>query len=199
MLTTTPVRTQVLSIDLITPATVPVLTTTEAKAHLNVTGSTDDTLIDALVKAATRRVENLTKRSLISQTWRVVHRGSAMPLRIYRPPVLALTVVKTWYQGTATTEASLAGFYVKDALGRRPSVMLTDTGDFTEADIEEVEFRYTAGYGTASTDVPEPLIQAVRYALTTLYDRRDEAGASEAVAMPGIVTELCADYIIHTI
>ena len=197
MLTTLPTRSRLLSLDLITAPTVPVLTTAEAKAHLAVDHDDDDDLIDTLVTAATRRVENMCRRSFVTQTWRVVHKAGTLPLPIFRPPIIALTVVKTWYQGTATTEASITGFYVAEAFGNRPKVMFTDDGEFTATDIEEIEFRYTAGYGAAASAVPPDLVLAVKYALTTAYDRRDEGGASEAT-LPGIVEDLCKPYIIHT-
>jgi uncharacterized phiE125 gp8 family phage protein len=110
--------------------------------------------------------------------------------------VISLTQVSTWYEGTESVEASLAGFYVLP--GDRPEVRFTSTGEFTADDIDTVELRYTAGYGAAASAVPDDLTIAVRYLLTTFYDRRDEQGADE-IPMPGIVTELCGPYIIHTL
>ena len=205
MLSTLPTRPRLLSAELVTAPTVPVLTTTEAQTHLNLATGAADTYLDALVTAATRRVENICRRSLITQTWRVTYRASALPLRLIRPPVIALTAVSTSFEGTTTNEASLSGFYVLP--GNRPELRFTDAGAFTASEIETVTITYTAGYGSASSAVPEALREAVRYALTTLYDRRDEAGATEAatgvqvegVPLPGIVHSLCGPYIIHTV
>lgn len=43
----------------------------EAKLHLRVTDDNEDTLIDALIVAATQEVEKILRRSLVSQQWRL--------------------------------------------------------------------------------------------------------------------------------
>lgn len=50
------------------PTTEPV-TTAEAKTHLRVTTSDDDTYIGTLITVARRHVETITGRALINQTW----------------------------------------------------------------------------------------------------------------------------------
>ncbi len=50
------------------PATEPV-TTAEAKTHLRVDTSDDDTLIGTLITVARRRVENDSRHQLVTATW----------------------------------------------------------------------------------------------------------------------------------
>ena len=55
----------------VAPATEPV-SASEAKAHLRVTGSGDDTYIGALITAARQLAEQKCNRALITQTWDLV-------------------------------------------------------------------------------------------------------------------------------
>jgi hypothetical protein len=45
---------------------------TEAKLHLRISDSTDDTLIDALITATRQHAEMVTRRALITQSWKLV-------------------------------------------------------------------------------------------------------------------------------
>src|SRR4051794_34425316 len=56
---------------LITKPTVPTVTTAEAKAWLRVDHSADDSLIDAIVKGATEKIELMVGRKLLNQTWQL--------------------------------------------------------------------------------------------------------------------------------
>ena len=50
------------------PATEP-LTLTEAKEHLRVDGTDEDTLITSIITVARKLCENYTNRAFITQTW----------------------------------------------------------------------------------------------------------------------------------
>ncbi len=55
----------------VAPATEPV-TRDEAKQHCRIDTTADDTYIDSLIVGARELVERLTRRALITQTWRLV-------------------------------------------------------------------------------------------------------------------------------
>lgn len=55
-----------------TPPTVEPITTAEAKAQMRVTISDDDAYIATLIKAARARIENLTGRYFVTQSWLMV-------------------------------------------------------------------------------------------------------------------------------
>ncbi len=58
-----------LSIQLVTPPSVEPVTLAQAKLHLRVDFTDDDTLITALIIAARQHCENYTKRAFFNQTW----------------------------------------------------------------------------------------------------------------------------------
>lgn len=89
------------------PAAEPV-STAEAKAHLRVSISDDDTYIGALITAARRMVEAQTNRALITQVWDYyLDRwpvGDSFPL----PFAPLQTVTGVYYTDTDDTTATMS-------------------------------------------------------------------------------------------
>ena len=56
---------------LITPPAIEPVTLDEAKAHMRLSGTDDDTYVAALITAARIQVETAIRRVLIDQTWRI--------------------------------------------------------------------------------------------------------------------------------
>jgi uncharacterized phiE125 gp8 family phage protein len=54
---------------LITAPTIWPVTVQETKEHLYVDGNDHDVVIDGVIKAATRQMENWTRRAIMTQTW----------------------------------------------------------------------------------------------------------------------------------
>ena len=50
------------------PSSEPI-TTADAKTHLRVSGSDDDSYIDILIEIARRQLENDSRTAIITQTW----------------------------------------------------------------------------------------------------------------------------------
>jgi uncharacterized phiE125 gp8 family phage protein len=85
-------------LQLITAPTAEPLTRDEAKAHLRVDGTAEDTLIDTYLLAARQDVEAACGRALLPQTWEL--RLPRFPtwrcgIRLPKPPVTAIVSVRT--------------------------------------------------------------------------------------------------------
>src|SRR5437868_4378259 len=140
------------------PATEPV-TTTEAKTHLRVTGSADDTYITTLIKVARQVCEVYSQLSFITQTRQI--KLDAFPscdraIRLPYGPVTAITASGFQYsKDDGTTYTMVAGTdYVLDThsdIARITPIdgWPTDVKDTTETN-NAVVVSYTAGYGAAS-------------------------------------------------
>lgn len=74
------------------PASEPV-TTTEAKAHLVVEHTSDDTLIATLITAARKHVEARTNRALVRQKWRLYRDSFADSMDLHKQPVISIDSV----------------------------------------------------------------------------------------------------------
>jgi len=156
-----------------TAAVNPLFTDAEAKAHLKIDVSTDDVIIANLVAAATQSCEIFTNRFFIdtvvtqySDTWDEFY-------TLYKSPVDSITHVK--YYDSDDTQQTLAssnyilGHYSQPA---RIGVAVGGTLPNLSKRINAVEVKYTVGYGTASTDVPEGIRQAVLLTLSNWYENR---------------------------
>lgn len=158
----------------VAPATEPV-TLTEAKAHLGVTISDDDTRITALIVAARETAENYTQRSFITQTW--VAKLDAFPngdiIELPKGPIQSITSVQ-YVDEDGDTQTFTE--YTLDAAAER--IFLNYDEDWPDTrDIENaVTITYVTGYGVAAA-VPESIKSALKLKVECLYDRPDEAYA----------------------
>jgi len=157
-----------------TAAVNPLFTTAQAKAHLKVDVSDDDTIIDNLVLAATQSCEIFTNQYFIdtvvtqySDTWDDFY-------TLYKSPVDSITHVKYYdsndSQQTLASSNYILGHYSKPA---RIGVAVGGTLPNLSDRINAVEVKYTVGYGTASTDVPEGIRQAVLLTIGSWYQNRE--------------------------
>ncbi|GAB4068623.1 head-tail connector protein [Ancylobacter sonchi] len=175
------------------PASEP-LTLAEAKAYLRVDHDAEDALITSMITAARASVETLTRRALIDQTWRIVR--NAWPASGLIPvPVSPLRTLDRAVRLDATgaeTELPLDAFALDTA--RLPGLIRVERGRVPspERPLAGLALDITAGHGPAATDVPAPLIEAVRLVLAHFYEHRDETGASSA--FPATLGALVAPY-----
>ncbi len=196
---------QIKALELVTAPAAPVLTTSEAKSYLRVDSSTDDTLIDSLVAAATYKVEFYLNKKLITQTWKMWldafpykekniwwdgwQEGSITQLAGYAPylelplgPLQSITHFKTYDDADTAATWSSAEYFVDTKKGHG-RVYVRDGYSWPSVDLRianAIEIQFVVGYGTASSNIPAPILSAVREMLAVLYDCR---GASE-IDMP---------------
>ena len=89
-----------------TPATTPIFTTAEAKAVLKVDVSTDDTVIDNLVAAATESCQIYTNQYFINTVVTQYSDNWTAFYTLYKSPVSSITHIK--YYDTADSQQTLA-------------------------------------------------------------------------------------------
>lgn len=155
------------------PTTAPV-SLAEAKLHLRVDASDDDTLIAAIVDAATVYCENIARRSFVTQTIDVAYDAwpSADGFYLPRIPVQSVTsITYTDEDGSASTVSS--NDYIVDTYNGRIALKASATWpSVTLQKINGVVIRYVAGYGAAN-DVPEQIKQAIKLVIGDWYEVRE--------------------------
>ena len=178
------------------PAVEPV-TVSEAKAHLRVDGTAEDTLIGSLILTSRLHIEAALGLALMTQSWRLTldawpnGRELELPLR----PLRSLTSVKiVAADGTAETIPSSS--YVVDIDGAPPR-LVRNGGSWPQPEkaANGIEIEFTAGYGDDAEDVPAPIRQALLLLIAHWYEHRDpiEVGSRET-AIPAAVSDLLAPY-----
>lgn len=155
------------------PAAEPI-STAEAKTHLNVTISTDDTYIATLIVAARRHVEQLTGRQLINATWRLSMERFPEEIQLPYPPFSSLTsIAYTDANGTSQTMTSSEYESDTDTEPARIRPAWGYTWPSTRDVYRAVQVTYVAGYGTAGTSVPADILVYMKSLIGVMYEHRE--------------------------
>jgi len=117
------------------------ITLAEAKSWLNVTDTSEDTVLLALIEAATSAVEGVADRTFTSATITESYTGMGSKfLFLHRTPITAVTSVSLADSGTTATVDFT-----------KVNIRRTDGGIFPYG--EKVVVTYTGGYTTIPQDV----------------------------------------------
>jgi uncharacterized phiE125 gp8 family phage protein len=166
------------------PAVEPV-TVSEAKTHLRVDTSDDDTYIGALITAVRMKFEEETGRALITQTYDYyLHEVPGAKIRLPKPPLQSVTSVK--FVDTSAVETTVTSTdYIVDTTRTPgvvvlkydktwPSVTLRETGG--------VRIRFVAGYGLAVA-VPELIKSIIKLGVGSMYENREGTMVAQGVTV----------------
>ena len=167
----------------VAPAEEP-LTLAEAKSHLRVDGTDEDTYIASLIAAARERAESETWRALVTQTLRA-HLDcwpSANYIKLPRSPLQSVTHIKYYDESDVATTMAPSDYIVSTA--REPGRITLRNGKSwptsTLRAADGIEIEFIAGYGLAA-DVPQQLKQGVLLTIGHWFENREDV-----VIQPGI-------------
>lgn len=154
------------------------LTTAEAKLHLKVDDTTDDTLIAGLVKAATSHIENaVLHRSLINRTYDLYMDTfpTGYTLELPMPPLSSVTSVK--YTDKNNTEQTWAATNYKVVTTDDPGKIFAKSFVFP-LDlywVNAAHITFVGGYGAAYTNVPfyDDVQTAIKLIIGEWYEYRE--------------------------
>lgn len=165
---------------LITPPTVEPITLADAKLHLRVDVSADDTLISSMISAARQHAETLTQRALAPATYCLYLDAFESAIELARPPVAGVTHLK-YLDSTGTLVTLDSGQYTVQA-GADPTVIVPAYGASWPATLDHVDavrVTYTAGY--AAADLPAAIRAYLLAAIGTLYANRESTAQADRV------------------
>jgi uncharacterized phiE125 gp8 family phage protein len=184
------------------PQTEPI-TRDEAKTHLRVDFSDDDTYIDTLITSARKYCEQYTNRVFITQTWRQNEDNWSNPIKLKVNPIVSLTSLK--YYDTNETQQTLTDLpanFQKDFLSDCGKIYegLTNAFPSLGCTINPIEIITVCGYGAAS-DVPEDIKHAIKIMVSYLYENREMvnvpiASMGTSTPLPETVKHLLNPYRI---
>lgn len=156
------------------PATEP-LTTAEAKTHLVVDHSDDDTYIDTLVAAARAYVEQYTGRQLVTATWTMdLERFPGDDfIQLPFPPLQSVTSVKYYDLSNSQQTLAASKYVVADSTPGRLRLVSGEAWPQVYPDrAQAVEVIFVAGYGAASA-VPADIKHAIKMLVGHWYENRE--------------------------
>jgi uncharacterized phiE125 gp8 family phage protein len=185
------------------PATEPI-TTAEAKTHLRVDISDDDTYIDTLITAARKFCEEYCNRVFITQTWIQNEDYWCNPIELKVNPIVSLTSLK-YYDADESQQT------ITDSSANFQKDFLSDVGNIYEGltngfpslgeTINPIEIITVCGYGAAS-DVPQDIKHAIKIMVSHFYENREFvnvpiASMATSIPIPQAVYSLLANYRIR--
>ena len=179
------------------PASEPV-TLAEAKTHLRVDGSAEDTLIGSLIITSRLHVEAALGLGLITQSWSYFldawpagHQLS-LPLR----PVQSIAAVRL-YAADESVATVAADTYLLD--GAATPARLVGRANLTwpkpGRTANGIEIAFVGGYGNAPIDVPAPIRHAILLLVAHWHEHREPVAIGETNAsVPSTVSDLLHPY-----
>ena len=174
-----------MSLKLITPASTLAVSLVEAKAHLRVDSSDEDTLITALITSATETAEQITGRAIMPQTWELTQDAFDDPMVLTRVPVASVTSVNYLNESgnLIVLDPSAYDLYNTDDFGYATVLPAYETAwPATRDTTNAVAVRYVAGYADAAS-VPEGIKQWIKLTVSAMFENREaEAYSSSAVS-----------------
>jgi uncharacterized phiE125 gp8 family phage protein len=187
---------------LVTPPAAEPVSRNEAKAHLRVDHSADDTLIDGLLVAAREAIEAETSRSLITTAWewrQAAWPGAGAAIVLPRAPLAAVSAVT--YQASGTQTLSSAAYLAEAPSGPHAGLgrlTLADGAAWPSIDArpDAVRVAFTAGYGATGAAVPQSLKAALLLLLGDLYGNREAQTVQVTLNANPTVNRLLAPFRI---
>ncbi len=183
-----------MSILLTTPPTVEPISLAEAKAHLRISHTDDDTYISTLIIAARRIVEIQYDLSLLQQSWSLyadqwpVDGVFAIPLS----PLLSVVDLKVYGDDDVAATIDPAHYYIDKAsfparVALRRGRVFAPPGRGTNG----LELKITTGFGISAASVPLEIKQALLIIIADWYANRGDTPDS---VIPVAALELLSAY-----
>lgn len=175
--------TQELVISLQTEPVEEPITLLEAKAHLRVDISDDDDLITSLIIAAREYVEKASRRTFITQTWKLsVKDFSFSEMDIPLPPLQSISSI-TYRDSEGNTNTVNSTVYEVDSDSEPGKVNLAYGKCWPTATLavtNPVQITFVSGYGDADA-VPQKWKQAILLLVASWYENRESILTTGAV------------------
>ena len=154
----------------------------EAKAHLRIDASDEDSLLSSLITAGRIFVERTLSLALITETWSFYLDGWPRSGTIALPiqPVQAVTAVKAFDPDDSPTIVN-SDTYSVDVLSE-PARLVLSAGAVQLSParlLNAFEVAFTTGFGDEATDVPAPIRHALKLLVAHWFEHREPVVLSE--------------------
>jgi uncharacterized phiE125 gp8 family phage protein len=186
----------------ITEATNSPVTDAEHKLFSKIDLTDDDALVTSLNETATDYIQDTLEKSFTDEVFELHLDGfpdNDCPIDIHRTPLDSITSIK--YIDTDGVEQTMtAANYKVDTVGEPASVHLAFGKSWPTAreEVNAVKVTFTAGYGTAITDVPERYKTIIKHMFAHLYEHREPMKDKKWVEIPEHLNTLIDKYRIKT-
>lgn len=177
--------------------TVEPITLAEAKLHCRIDGTSEDAYISSLVVTSRLQIESALGLAMITQSWRLTldtwprRRIIELPMR----PVQSIEQVAIVHSNGDVTP-QLASTYRLDGQANPARIALTTIAPpAPEVSAAGILIDFTAGFGPAAADVPEPIRHATLLLVAHWYECREPTPAGTTPPrIPSTIDTLLSPY-----
>lgn len=174
------------TLTVVTPPAEALVTLATMKAALLVDHSADDTLITALIAAATAEAEHHAARAFVTQTLQLALDGWPADgvIRLWRPPAQSVTWIK-YYDADGVLQTVDSATYTA-ILDVCPAAVVPAPGcawpSSSLRSVSPIRVQYVAGYGNAAAvAAAQPdLVQYVKGLVAVDYENRESLSTNPA-------------------
>lgn len=188
------------------PAAEPI-TLAEAKAHLNVTYSSKDDYINALIQAARQQlagIDGWLGRCLVEETFDLKLDGFPSCIRLPLAPLRSITSI-TYLDANGDEQTLSASLYtvagVGASMGGYVIPAINQSWPITYGVPEAVTIRFVAGYASDgaspedyAANVPEPIKLAMKLLVGQAFNEKDSEAPEGAMQIDRAIERLLTTY-----
>lgn len=164
---------------LVTAASVTPISLTEVKTFLklDVSDTSEDTLITMFIEAATDYAEKYTRRDFINKTYITYRDQFEDIIEIRRSKLQSVSFVKYYNTSNVLTTLSASIYALTDEVDYS-SVFLAYNQEWptvlTYGQLQPIQIQFVAGYGALATAVPSLLRIALLQHVVNMYENRGD-------------------------
>lgn len=182
----------------------------EVKLHLRVDDDNEDALLFAYMRAETDWAETYCNRSLVTQTWNLYLDDwpEGDEIELPRPPLVAssttypITVAYSTLNTTSAYSQTLSTTaYLVDSDSEPGRIVLQENATWPTANLDvgnPIRVRYSAGYGTQGSDVPESIRTGILLNIGDRFENRENMPDVRLFSSRA-AERLMAPYRVHTV
>lgn len=182
---------------LVTAPTSEPVTTAQAKTHLRVNHSDDDTLIDSMILRARAAVEEYTRRQLLTATYKVFLDGWPDVIKLPKPPLQSVTHVK-YYDSTNTLQTWSSANYQVDIYSYPARIVPVQGVSWPTiySRLNPIEIQFVCGHLNTGADlVPYQAVLAMLQLLSHWYEMREATISGMTVSEVPMSAQMLMDQI----
>lgn len=171
----------------IIPSDLDVVSVSEVKAHLRLDHDHENDYLKTLIRTMTNLVEEYTNKSLLHQTWQLVHNvhkvnnSHEQVIELPRGPIQEIISIQHIKLGNKKEKLKRHSVRVE---GPIVSILCS-------ADYQTVEVTYRSGYGDMPHHVPASLRQAIILGVGEMYEKRQNAFHSPDTLVHALMRPYC--------
>ena len=175
------------------PSVEPV-TLSELKTFARLDGEDENDLLEEFITASRDQIEKYLNLSLISKKLEIyMDQWNTRDLVMPYSPVISLDSIKEIQEDGTETEVDTDIYFILETIPSRIAINDNESMPYSDArSIAGYKIQYTAGYGTAASDVPIVIKIAIMQYATDMYENRVMNGE-----LPMKVKNILGKYKVH--